>query len=84
MSRQIKGNHKEDDNDKEELKFTNIINDDTFPYRIKNISVDGRIIIIIIKNGLQTGWRGVDWLVTGTRGGNNLLVTDNTGKFLNS
>jgi len=58
MSRQIKGIHKEDDNEREELKFINKVNDDTFLYRIQDISVDGRIIIIIIiiiiKNGLQS------------------------------
>jgi len=53
MARQIKGIHKEDDNYKEELKFTNKVNDDTFPYHIKHISVDGKIITII-KNGLQS------------------------------
>jgi hypothetical protein len=57
MSRQIKGIDKEDDNEREELKFINKVNDDTFLYRIQYISVDGIIIIviiIIIKNCLQS------------------------------
>jgi hypothetical protein len=32
----------------EELKFINKVNNDTVPYSIKDISVDGIIIIIII------------------------------------
>ena len=48
MSRQIKGIHEEDDNETEELKFTNKVKYGTFPYRIKDINVDGITIIIII------------------------------------
>jgi disulfide oxidoreductase YuzD len=55
MSRKIIEIHKEDDNEREELKFVNKVNDDTFLYCIQDISVDERIIIIIIiKNILQS------------------------------
>ena len=81
MSRQIKGIHEEDDKGKGELKFIHKVNDDTFPYRIKDISIDGRIIIIIIKNGLQNGMetRGRGHVVV-----INLQVPDNTWNFLTS
>jgi hypothetical protein len=55
MSRQKQGVHEEDGNEKEELKFINKANINTFPYRIKDISVDGRLIITIngLKNRMQ-------------------------------